>query len=44
MAMSFAVAGTSLNGMVINNPEVVTKTFPDFWKKINDIGVKTNEM
>ena len=41
MAMSFAVAGTVLEGMVINNPEVVTKTFPDFWKKLNEIGVKT---
>ncbi len=43
MAMSFAVAGTVLDGMIINNPEVVTKTFPDFWKKLNSIGAKTNE-
>lgn len=45
MAMSFAVAGTKLSGMKINNPEVVTKTFPDFWKKLAEIGVQTkNEM
>lgn len=44
MAMSFAVAGTILDGMVINNPEVVTKTFPDFWKKLESIGVNTNEI
>ncbi len=31
MAMSFAVAGTKLNGMNINHPEVVNKTFPEFW-------------
>lgn len=40
MAMSFAVAGSILQGMVINNPEVVTKTFPQFWKKLNGIGVQ----
>lgn len=44
MAMAFAVAGTALDGMTINNPDVVTKTFPDFWKKLNEIGVKTNEI
>lgn len=31
MAMAFAVAGTMLSGMKINNPEVVNKTFPRFW-------------
>jgi 3-phosphoshikimate 1-carboxyvinyltransferase len=31
MAMAFAVASTKLDGMVINNPEVVSKTFPEFW-------------
>ena len=40
MAMSFAVAGTKLKGMEINNPEVVSKTFPDFWEKIEQIGVQ----
>ncbi len=39
MAMSFAVAGTLLPGMRINNPEVVGKTFPDFWDKLQSIGV-----
>ena len=37
MAMSFAVAGTILDGMVIKNPEVVNKTFPEFWKKLAQI-------
>ncbi len=40
MAMSFAVAGAKLPGMVIRNPEVVNKTFPEFWKKLEDIGIK----
>lgn len=39
MAMAFAIAGIKLSGMKINDPEVVTKTFPDFWNKLNEIGV-----
>ena len=41
MAMSFAIAGTKLPGIEINDPKVVSKTFPDFWEKLNSIGVKT---
>lgn len=41
MAMAFAVLGTKIQGMEIRNPDVVTKTFPDFWEKLNAIGVKT---
>lgn len=41
MAMSFAVAGTVLSGMAIQDPEVVTKTFPDFWKRLGGIGIRT---
>lgn len=40
MAMAFAIAGTEIDGIVINNPEVVTKTFPKFWEKLKDIGVE----
>lgn len=43
-AMSFAIAGSVLEGMVINNPEVVSKTFPDFWEKLERIGVKHEEI
>jgi len=32
MAMSFAIAGAKLGGVIIKNTEVVSKTFPDFWK------------
>lgn len=39
MAMSFAVAGTKLEGMRINDPEVVSKTFPSFWETLQSIGV-----
>lgn len=41
MAMSFAVAGAKLEGMVIQDPGVVSKTFPGFWKRLGDIGMKT---
>jgi len=40
MAMSFAVAGAKLNGMKINNPEVVKKTFPGFWETLQTVGIK----
>lgn len=33
MAMSFAVAGLRLPGVVINDPGCVAKTFPDFWRR-----------
>lgn len=39
MAMAFAVAGSKLDGMCINNPEVVSKTFPNFWEKLQEMGV-----
>ena len=40
MAMAFAVAGTRLAGMNIEHPDVVNKTFPGFWKRLQQIGIK----
>lgn len=37
MAMAFAVAGKKLPGMQICHPEVVNKTFPSFWDKLNSL-------
>ncbi len=37
MAMAFAVAGTHLPGMVIQHPEVVNKTFPNFWEVLRSL-------
>jgi len=34
MAMAFAVSATKLPGMEINDPDVVSKTFPRFWKEL----------
>lgn len=39
MAMAFAVAGTKLAGIEINEPDVVSKTFPRFWETLASIGV-----
>ncbi|MEE9294536.1 MAG: 3-phosphoshikimate 1-carboxyvinyltransferase [Phycisphaerae bacterium] len=33
MAMSFALAGLAVEGIVINDPECVGKTFPDFFER-----------
>lgn len=41
MAMSFAVAGSVIEGISIEEPGVVQKSFPDFWQKLNEIGVLT---
>ena len=40
MAMSFAIAGVKISGMAINNPDVVNKTFPEFWNMLKAIGIK----
>jgi len=40
MAMSFALIGLK-TGIKIKNPECVAKSFPNFWEKLNEIGVKT---
>jgi 3-phosphoshikimate 1-carboxyvinyltransferase len=46
MAMAFAVAGSQLSGMVIEEPEVVGKTFPAFWEELarTGIGVERTEL
>ena len=37
MAMAFAVAGCRIPGIIIENPEVVSKSFPDFWEKLSSL-------
>jgi shikimate kinase len=44
MAMSFAIAGTVLPGMEILDPLVVDKTFPQFWHRLEELGVKTERI
>ena len=40
MAMAFAVAGAALEGIEINEPDVVSKTYPHFWDALESIGVE----
>jgi 3-phosphoshikimate 1-carboxyvinyltransferase len=35
MAMAFAVAGLRVDGLTIDDPGCVAKTFPDFWQRWN---------
>ena len=38
MAMSFAVAGLRIPGVVIEDPSCVSKTFPDFFERLEELG------
>ncbi len=40
MAMSFAPAAFRYTNLIINNPEVVSKSYPDFWKDLEKFGFK----
>ncbi|MCK4387732.1 MAG: 3-phosphoshikimate 1-carboxyvinyltransferase, partial [Dehalococcoidia bacterium] len=44
IAMAFGILGLVAGETVINNAECVSKTFPEFWDVIRDIGceVKLN--
>lgn len=44
IAMAFTLAGAKLPGIRIKNPEVTNKTFPEFWKIMSSIGVKTKSI
>jgi 3-phosphoshikimate 1-carboxyvinyltransferase len=39
MAMSFALAGLKM-GIKIENPECVSKSFPQYWGKLRELGVE----
>lgn len=39
MAMSFAPLSLVINDLMINNAEVVSKSYPMFWQHLNDIGI-----
>jgi len=42
MAMAFAVAGVKVQGMVIEAPQVVKKSFPSFWETLKSIGINVD--
>jgi len=37
IGMSFALAGLKINGVKINNPDVVSKSYPNFWDDFNKL-------
>jgi 3-phosphoshikimate 1-carboxyvinyltransferase len=39
MAMSFAMLGSIIPDLIIESPEVVTKSFPKFWESIATVGI-----
>ena len=44
MAMAFAVAGSKIPGITINDSAVVNKSFPEFWMKLEKIGIGIKEV
>lgn len=44
MAMSFAVAGGAIEGVQIEDPDIVRKSFPDFWRAIEILGLVRNTL
>ena len=38
MALSFAPFAMKSDGLIINNPKVVTKSYPHFWQSLRDAG------
>ena len=43
MAMAFAPVSIFIPGIVINNIEVVSKSYPDYWRHLQDAGFKFQE-
>jgi 3-phosphoshikimate 1-carboxyvinyltransferase len=43
MAMSFAPAALLFNNIKIENPEVVVKSYPGFWKDLQKVGFTVND-
>jgi 3-phosphoshikimate 1-carboxyvinyltransferase len=43
MAMAFAPAAIMFPGMRMNNPEVVTKSYPEFWDELRKAGFSITE-
>lgn len=44
MAMAFAVAGATIEDMIIHDSDVVNKSFPAFWTTLSTLGVKTKNV
>jgi len=40
MALAFSIAGSVINGMGIENPHVVIKSFPSYWDVVKKLGIR----
>ena len=38
MAMAFSILATRFEGLIIEEPEVVSKSFPEYWKTVKSLG------
>ena len=43
MALAFAPYALTTEGLIINNPQVVTKSYPHFWDDLKNVGFKIEE-
>jgi 3-phosphoshikimate 1-carboxyvinyltransferase len=43
IAMAFSLLGIAAGGITIEGAECVTKTYPAYWKTLQDLGVKVHE-
>jgi 3-phosphoshikimate 1-carboxyvinyltransferase len=39
IAMSFAIIGSNIKGIIINDPDCVKKSFPEFWDNLKNCGI-----
>lgn len=44
MAMSFATLAAVIPGVVIEDPKVVEKSFPDFWSVLESVGIAASPL
>lgn len=44
MAMAFAMAGARIPDIRINDPGVISKSFPEFWDKLEELGIKIKKI
>ena len=43
MAMSFAILAAVMHGISIEEPQVVNKSFPQFWELLQQVGIGIEE-
>ncbi len=44
IAMCFGIVGTKVPGIIIRDPDCVSKTYPNFWKDLEKLGVQVKEI